>query len=93
MSTTTPSTYQARLVEERNSYIREIQASRSSITVGFGKDLAGLAVRDESLRTVYCVLSVESIDELIFQLELARVHLLGDEGFEQCPLPIKNRVR
>jgi len=93
MSTTTSPTYQARLVEERNSYIREIQASRSSITVGFGKELAGLTVRDESLRTVHVVLTLESIDELMFQLELARVHLSGAEGSEQCPLPIKNRDR
>ena len=91
MSTTTSSTYQARLVDERNSYIREIQASRSSITVGFGKDSAGLTVRDNSLRTVYCPLTLESIDELTFQLELARLHLT--EGSEQCPLPIKNLDR
>jgi len=93
MSTTTSSTYQAWLVEERNFCIREIQASRSSITVGFGKDCAGLTVRDNSLRTVYCPLSIESIDDLMIQLELARLHLSVDEASEQCPLPIQNRYQ
>ena len=93
MSTTTSPTYQARLVEERNSYVCEIQASRSSITVGFGKDSVGLTVRDNSLRTVYCPLTLESIDELTFQLELARLHLSSDEDSDQCPLPITNRDR
>ena len=93
MSTTTSPTYQARLVDERNSYVREIQASRSSIIVGFGNDSAGLTVRDNSLRTVYCPLTLESIDELTFQLELARIHLTSAEGSDQCPLPIKNHDR
>ena len=93
MSTTTSPTYQLRLVDERNFCLRLIQDSRNSITVGFGNNLAGLAVRDNSLRTVYCSLSVESIDDLMFQLELARLHLAGDEESEICPLPIQNRVR
>jgi hypothetical protein len=93
MSTTTSPTYQARLVDERNSYIREIETSRNSITVGIGKNSAGLTVRDNSLRTVYCPLTLESIVELTFQLELARLHLASDEDSDQCPLPIQNRYQ
>jgi hypothetical protein len=69
-------TYQARLVLERNVIEREIQETRNTVTVGRKNGIAGLTVVDNSLRSAHCQLSLESIEQLMSELSVARDYLV-----------------
>lgn len=66
--------------EERESKTRIIQGQRSTATVGFSpvSKSAGITVRDNHLRTVQIHLSIEEIDKLIEELQIAKAHLMSE---------------
>jgi hypothetical protein len=72
-------TYQARIhresIERENSYTQELEQSRGSVSVGYGEGLAGVTVRDRSLRMIQVSLTAAQIDLLMEDLEKARKHL------------------
>lgn len=57
--------------------IQKIEATRNTLTVGFGGKTAGLTVRDNQLRTVQCQLTLPVVDYLMEQLPHIREHLLA----------------
>lgn len=73
-------TYQARIhresIEHEESYIQELEQARGSVSVGYGERLAGITVRDRSLRMIRVNLTLNQIDHLITDLEEARKHLV-----------------
>jgi len=52
-----------------------IESQRNTATVGYGRGSAGITVRDNHLRTVSTKLTIEEIDKLIEELQVARAHL------------------
>ena len=69
-------TYQARLVLERNTTERKIQETRNTVTVGKKNGIVGVTVVDNSLRPAHCRLTLESIDQLMSELSVARAYLV-----------------
>lgn len=69
-------TYQARLVLERNVTEREIQETRNTVTVGRKNGIVGVTVVDNSLRPAHCQLTLESIEQLMSELSVARDYLV-----------------
>jgi len=72
-------TYQARIhreeVEKKASYTRELDQARGSVSVGYGNGIAGITVRDLSLRMLQTNLTKGQIDKLMAELTEARRHL------------------
>ena len=79
-------TYQARIHEERvereTSYVQELEQSRGSVSVGYGNGIAGVTIRDMSLRMLQTNLSLAQIDQLMVELSNARKHLEFCEAAE-----------
>lgn len=69
-------TYQARLVLESEARVREIHETRNTVTIGRKNGIAGLTVVDNSLRSAHCQLSLESIEQLMRELSVARDYLV-----------------
>lgn len=73
-------TYQARLHKEQTDKIHSetlaIEQSRGSASVGYGNGVAGITVRDMSLRTTQTNLTLKQIDQLMADLAEARKHLV-----------------
>ena len=69
-------TYQARIhreeTEEKDSYTRELDQARGSVSVGYGNGVAGITVRDLSLRMLQTNLTIGEIDKLMAELAEAR---------------------
>jgi hypothetical protein len=58
---------------------QEIKSQRNTVSADFGSGLAGITVRDNHLRTVSVKLTIEAIDKLIDELQIARSHLEFEE--------------
>jgi hypothetical protein len=84
-------TYQQKLERDRRDSDSAIARSREpGITIGFASGRAGFTAVDQGgyPRTVYGLLDVKKIDDLIDQLELARAHLVHEmpTGID-CEIP------
>jgi len=74
-------TYQEKLETARRDSDRAIERSQKpGITIGFANGRAGFTAVDQGdyPRTVYGLLDVQRIDDLIDQLALARAHLVHE---------------
>ena len=83
-------THQRRLHLERTqrfeSQVQALNQERETVSVGLGKGIVGITVRDRNLRTIHQILDLSKIDSLIEQLKMARLHLEFAETVNQVLL-------
>jgi hypothetical protein len=65
---------------DRASKTQIIEAQRNTITVGVNDGVAMITVRDYHLRTVYAQINIDSIEQLISELQETRDCLIRSAG-------------